>query len=109
MMSVEDSAVRIATVMSIAMNLASILNNEPALLASNSVDLRSTLLWIVDEMSWMLSDFAQEGASSIAWPSDAQERIDHLRTVASAWDPVASPPSEVMSSARNCLRILVPY
>jgi hypothetical protein len=90
------------------MNLAAILNDEPALLASDRVDLRSTLLWIVDEISWMLSDGAREGASSISWPSDAQERIDRLRAVATAWDPVGSPPSEIVSSARNCLGMLVP-
>jgi hypothetical protein len=90
------------------MNVAAVLNNEPALLASNHIELRSTLLWIVDELSWMLSDVAREGASSISWPSDAQERIDRLRTVATAWDPVGSPSSEVLCSARNCLGLLVP-
>lgn len=108
-MSVEDAAVRIATVLSTAMNVAAILNHDPAPPASSSIELRSTLLWLVEEMSWMLSDFAREGTSSIAWPSDAQERIDRLRTVASAWDPVASPPSEVVGSARSCLGILVHF
>lgn len=107
-MSAEDSAVRVATVLSTAMNVAAVLDNEPALRASSHVELRSTLLWIVDELSWMLSDVAREGVSSISWPSDAQERIDRLRTVASAWDPVGSPTSEVVFSARSCLGLLVP-
>ena len=108
MISAEDSAVRIATVLSAAMNVATVLNNEPALRASSHVELRSTLLWIVDELSWMRSDVAGEGASSISWPTDAQERIDRLRAVASAWDPVGSPTSEVVFSARSCLGLLVP-
>ena len=107
-MSTEDSAVRIAMVLSEAMNVAAILNNDSALLASSSVDLRSTLLWIVDEMAWMLSHVAREGASNVSWPSNAQERIDRLRTVAGAWDPIGSPNSEVLSSARSCLGLLVP-
>jgi hypothetical protein len=107
-MSAEDSAVRIAMVLSTAMNAAAIINNEPELLASNHVDLRSTLLWIADEMSWIMSDVPREAALNISWPTDAQERIDRLRTVAGAWDPVGSPTSEVVCSARSCLGILVP-
>ena len=107
-MSAEDSAVRIATVLSLAMNVAAILNNEPARLASNRVELRSTLLWLVDEMAWMLSDGARDEISSISWPSDAQARIDRLRTVVSSWDPIGSPSAEVVGSARSCLGLLMP-
>ncbi len=108
MMPVEYSAVRIATILSTAMNVAAILNHEPALVASDHAELRATLLWLVDEMAWMLSDGARDGVSSLSWPPDAQERIDHLRTVVSTWDPVGSPPSEVVGSARTCLGFLVP-
>jgi hypothetical protein len=108
LISAEDSAVRIATVLSTAMNAAAILDNDPTLLASNQVELRATLLWLLDEMAWMLSDGARDGVSSISWPSDAQERIDRLRTVASAWDPVGPPSSEIVDSARICLGFLVP-
>ncbi len=107
-MSIEYSAVRIATTLSTAMNVAAILDNEPTLLASNQVELRATLLWLVDEMAWMLSDGARDGVSSISWPADAQERIDRLRTVVRAWDPVGSPSSEVVGSARTCIGFLVP-
>jgi hypothetical protein len=107
-MSVEDSAVRIATILSTAMNIAAILDNDSALTAINAADLRSTLLWIVDEMSWMLSEVAVEGASSVSWPSDAGARIDGLRAHASAWDAAGAPPSGLVSAARSCLGLLTP-
>ena len=91
------------------MNIAAILNNELTLLASNHVELRSTLLWLVDEMAWMLSDCARDGVSSISWPSDAQARIDRLRPVVSSWDPICSPSAEVVGSARSCLGLLMPF
>lgn len=107
-MSIEESAERIATILSEAMNLSAVVNNEPALLASNYVELRAKLLWFVDEMSWLASDLAREAASTLSWPPDAQPRIDHLRAVATAWEPANLPPSKVVQSARDCLRMLMP-
>ena len=107
-MTTEDTAVRLATVLSTAMNVAALLNNEALRLTSNNADLRSTLLWLVEEMSWIRSDVAPEASSTISWPSDGQERIDRLRAVAGAWDPVGPPSSEVLSCARACIAILVP-
>lgn len=107
MMSAEDSAVRVATLLSAVMNVAAVLNHEPALLAEEPTKLRSTLLWIADEMSWIVADVAGAGKSSLTLPSDASERIDRLRKVASGWVPVDSPPPEVVGSARSCLGILV--
>jgi hypothetical protein len=107
-MSTEDTAIRLATVLSTVMNVMAVLHNEPALQASDPVELRSTLLWIVDEMAWVASVHARGTTAGLSWPSDAQERIERLRTVASAWEPVGSPPSEVLDTARDCLAILQP-
>lgn len=107
-MTTEETAIRLATVLSTAMNVAFTLNNESLLLTSNHAELRSTLLWLVEEMSWIRSSVVPEAASTISWPSDGQERIDRLRAVASAWDPVGPPPSEVLSCARDFLGMLVP-
>ena len=105
-MSAEEVAIRIATVLSTVMNVTATLHNEPVLQASDPVALRSTFLWIVDEMSWMISVGAPDATSGIAWPSDAQERIERFRAVAGSWDPVGPPPPEVLDTARDCLAIL---
>jgi hypothetical protein len=105
-MSTEDAAIRMATVLSTVMNVMAILHNEPALQASDPVEMRSTFLWIVDEMSWIAS--VRGTMAGLSWPSDADERIERLRTVASAWDPAGPVPLDVLDSARHCLGILQP-
>jgi hypothetical protein len=107
-MSTEDSAVRVATVLSAAMNVAAILHHEPALVAADPAELKSTLLWIADEMSWIVADVAGAGKSSLTLPPDAQERIDRLRLVATAWNPSGPLPSEVAICSQVCLGMLVP-
>ena len=105
-MSAEDAAIRIATVLSTMMNVMTILHNRPALQASDPGELRSTLLWIVDEMTWIAS--VRATMAGLSWPSDAQERIERLRTAARAWDPARPLPPDVLDSARHCLGILQP-
>jgi len=77
---------------------------EPA----DPVELRSRLLEIADEMTWVGSVVARGVTAGISWPEDAAERIGHLCTVASAWDPVGLPSAEVQNAARRCLGILQP-
>jgi hypothetical protein len=105
-MSTEDAAIRLATVLSTVMNVMAILHNPPALQASDPVELRSTFLWIADEMSWIAS--VRGTMAGLSWPSDAQERIERFRAAASAWDPAGPPPPDVLDSARHCLGILQP-
>lgn len=107
-MSAEDAAIRIATLLSTVMNVGVILQDENALRASAPVELRATLLWIVDEMCWLASSVTRGSMAGISWPADAQARIERLRTVAESWDPVDPPPAEVTSRARDCLGILQP-
>ena len=108
MMSTEDSAVRVATVLSAAMNVAAVLNHEPALVAEDPAELKSTLLWIADEMSWIVADVAGAGKSSLTLPPDAQDRIDRFRLAVNAWDPIGPLPSGVAICSQVCLGMLVP-
>jgi hypothetical protein len=107
-MSEEEAAIRMATVLSTVMNVAAILHNEPVLTASDPSELRSTLLWIVDELSWLESVVAGGATAGISWPSNGKERIERLRAAASAWAPVGSPPPEVREAARNCIAMVQP-
>jgi len=88
------------------MNVAAILDNAPILQATDGGELRSTLLWIVDEMDWLGT--IAGSMSGLSWPLDAPDRIERLRTVANAWDPFTPPPVNVLDSARKCLGILQP-
>src|SRR4051812_19375691 len=107
-MSTEKAAIRAAELLSMVMNLTAILHHESALGASDPAELRSSLLWIADEMSWLASDVVRGSTAGVSWPTDAQERIEHLRAVAGAWDPVGPPPPQVLDTARDCLGILQP-
>lgn len=107
-MSPEESAVRIATVLCTVMNLAALLHDGPALEAIDPLELRSTLMWVVDEMCWMGSVVAGGLTEGISWPADAQERIERLRVMAGTWDPSGPPARELVSAALDCMRILQP-
>ncbi len=102
----EETPVRVATLLSTVMNVAAVLHNFAALQATDQGELRSTLLWVADEMIWVGT--IAGSMDGLSWPSDAQDRIEHLRTVASAWDPVTPPPSGLLDSARECLGMLQP-
>ena len=88
----EDSAVRIATLLSSAMNLAAVLANDPALAVTNRGDVRSALLWTADEMDW--AGTVAGSTAGLSWPADAHGRIASLRAEADAWDPAAPPPAD---------------
>ena len=107
-MSPQESAVRLANAICDVMNMTAILHNEPVLQASDPVELRSALLQIVDEMTWVASDVADGRTAGITWSPDAQERIEHLRAALDAWEPVHPPPPSVLDAARDCLVILQP-
>ena len=106
--SPEEIATRMATVLSTVVNMAAALRDELALRARDPVELRSTLLWIADEMGWVASVVARGSTAGMSWPSDSRERIDRLRATAGAWDPVSPPSAEVLDAARRCLAILQP-
>ncbi len=102
----EETAVRIATVLSTVMNVASILDNDPALDRIDRGELRSALLWTAAELGWVGTIAGSIGG--LSWPSDAQDRIERLRRLADPWDPVAPPPPEMLEAARACLGLLQP-
>jgi hypothetical protein len=107
-MSPEQSAARLAEALCDVMNVTAILHNEPALHARDPVELRSALLRIVDEMTWVASIVAHGSTAGITWPPDADVRIERLRAIAGAWDPIDPPPPSVLDAARDCLMILLP-
>src|SRR6185503_12057697 len=51
-MSPKESARQLAEILVDVMNMTAVLQSEPALQASDPVELRSALLRIVDEMTW---------------------------------------------------------
>ena len=104
--SAEDVALRIAALLPAIMNLSSTLDNEPELVAIDPVELRSTLLWVVDEMCWLAS--VREMIAGLSWPSDAQARIDRLRAAASVWAAASPVPRDILDTTRQCLEILHP-
>jgi hypothetical protein len=106
--SPDEAAIRAAELLSMVMNLTAVLHHAPALEASDPAELRSSLLWVVDEMTWLASQVVRGLIGGVSWPPDAQQRIEHLRDVAGAWDPVDPPPPEVLDAARGCLGILQP-
>ena len=106
--SPEEPAIRLATLASVAMNVAAVLDNEPAPEASDCARPRSELMWIVDEMAWVAPVVAGGSVQGLAWPSDARERLERLRTLAGAWDPSAKPPPAVVDAARDCFTLLWP-
>jgi hypothetical protein len=101
-----ETAVRIATLLSAVMNVAAILDNDPALHATDRGELRSTLLWTADELKWVGT--IAGSVAGLSWPSDGQDRIERLRILVGAWDPVAPPPPEVLEAVRWCLGMLQP-
>jgi hypothetical protein len=102
-----ETAVRIAALSSTVMNLAAIVDDDPASLdATERGELRSTLLWAADELGWVGT--IAGSVAGLSWPSDGQDRIERLRTIARAWDPLAQPPPEVLEAARECIRMLLP-
>jgi hypothetical protein len=108
-MSIEEpgeAAVRIATLLSAVMNVAAILDSDPGLHATDRGELRSTLLWAADELEWVGT--IAGSVAGLSWPSDGQDRIERLRTLAGAWDPIAPPPPGVLEAARGCLGMLQP-
>jgi Uma2 family endonuclease len=107
-MPVEETAIRVATLVATVLNVSALLEDAPALAARDLVELRSTLLGIVEEMIWLESLIASGSTKGIPWPSGANERIERLRTTATAWTPIGAPPADVRDAARDCLRILQP-
>ena len=107
-LSTEESASRLAEFLCDVMNMTAILHNEPALQASDPVELRSALGQIVEGLTWVASVVADGRTAGISWPPDAEERIERLRGALGAWDPVHPPSSRVLDAARSCLRILQP-
>jgi hypothetical protein len=99
----EESAVRMAMLLSTVMNMAAILANDPTLHSTDRSEFRSTLLWIANELNW-----ARTIPGSVVWPSDAEDRITLLRDLADPWDPVVAPSAEMLSAAHNCLGMLQP-
>jgi hypothetical protein len=102
----EESAVRVATLVSTAMNVAALLAVDPALQTTDRGELRSTLLWAADEMDWIGT--LAGSMAGLSWPSDAPVRIERLRAEAGAWDPAGPPPAGLLGAARTCLGVLVP-
>jgi hypothetical protein len=107
-MSTNDSAVRLATLMTTVMNLAPLLVDEAAGGGCDPADLRTTLLEVAEEMDWVGSLVGKGMAGGIQWPADASQRIERLRAVAAAWDPLGPLPGDVREAARGCLGILQP-
>jgi|SRR5580700_6074860 hypothetical protein len=105
-MNPEETAIRIATVVSMAMNVTAMLDDQAALSTIDPIDLRSMCLQFVDEMCWLASIVARGTTAGISWPADAQERIERLRSAASAWDAIGPPPPVVMDAARRCFGII---
>jgi hypothetical protein len=106
--STEDVAVRMATLVTTVMNVAGTLGDDALLQRCEPAELRSTLLEIADEMAWLGSGVAAGEVGGVTWPEDAAERIERLRSAATAWSPAGPPPVEVREAARRCLGILQP-
>jgi hypothetical protein len=102
----EETAVRLATLLSTVMNGVAVLDASSVLQATDHDELRSTLLWIADEMGWVGTIVGSMGG--LSWPSDAQDRIERLRNVAGGWAPSTPPPSNLLDTARRCLAMLQP-
>jgi hypothetical protein len=102
----EETAVRVATLLSTVMNVAAILANAPLLQATDGAELRSTLLGIADEMEWVGT--IAGSIAGLSWPSDAQDRIDLLRAVTGAWNPASPPPPDMLDVARACVGLFQP-
>jgi hypothetical protein len=100
----EETAVRIATLLSNAMNLAAILDNASVLETIDLGELRSTLLSIADELTWVGT--VAEAVDGLVWAADAEQRIERLRAAATAWELTGAPPAAVLDAARACCALL---
>ena len=104
----EDRARRLAEVLCDVMNIAAIVRDETALEESDPAELRAALLRLVDEMTWVGSIRGLNISEGIAWPPDAEERIERLRAALTAWSPAGPLPPSVLEAARQGLVILRP-
>jgi hypothetical protein len=105
-MSNEDTTVRLATLLSAAMNLVALIDDASALHAVGYKELRSTLLWFVDEIEWAHS--IAGAIQGLVWPADVQARNASLRAEAGAWDAQASPSATLLDAVRGCLSVFQP-
>lgn len=101
-----DPSVRMAVLLTKAMNTTAILHNDELLQATDPIDLKLVLLWLADELRWLLS--LGPSVAGLSPPPDAPERIDQLCTslrASSIADPLTD---EELDRARACLAILQP-
>ena len=106
MTTTSDPSVRISTVLTKTMNTTAILHNDELLQSTDPIDLKLVLLWLADELRWLLSLGSSVGGLSP--PVDAQERIDRLCSslrASSIADPLTA---DELDQARSCLAILQP-
>ena len=101
-----ETALRIAPLISTALNVGALFANDPEAHTTDRRELRSVLLWTADKMAWMGTVVGT--VAGISWPADAPDRIERLRLLAGAWDPAAPPPSDLLEAARTCVAVLQP-
>lgn len=107
-MSTEETALRLAEIVSAVMNLNALVHDEATLASIDPAELRSEFLSLADELIWLGSVVASGTTAGISWPSDAGQRIERLRALARGWDSAGPPPAEVVSAAQECLAIVQP-
>lgn len=105
-MPIEDTARRMAELLSDVMNITAIVHDELALKATDPAELRAALVRIVEEMTWLAPVVARGSIAGITWPPDGQTRVEALRAAADAWNPIHPPPPGVLSAAQDCLSIV---
>ncbi|MFS8068928.1 MAG: hypothetical protein ACMG6S_21415, partial [Byssovorax sp.] len=71
-----DPSVRIPIILTKTMNTTAILHNDELLQSIDPIDLKLVLLWLAQELRWLLTLGASVGGFSP--PPDAVERIERL-------------------------------
>jgi hypothetical protein len=104
--TIEETAVRAATLLSTAMNMPALLQSPTMLEVSDPVELRGALVWLAEEMSWFKSAVDAGTLAGSSLPPDADGRLERLRVLVDAWDPGTPLPRDVRDAACDCAGML---
>lgn len=98
--SPEETAARIAALMCGVMNLGAMVEDPEALREIEPAVLRSELVTLCDELTWLDGVVAKGTMSGNAWPADGMARVELLRMAAGAWDASRAIPADVAEALR---------
>jgi hypothetical protein len=103
-MEVEEFTIRLAEILSQAMNALALIASAEHGQAVDGPMLHQMLTELISELEWLEAHRDDHPLAGLRWPADAPNLILRTKHELHAWDPATPPTDGILVAAAECLR-----